>query len=97
MLTKTDQGQGGAQALEDGLALGIILCGASTPLEIERRLEIYYNLRHRRTSVIQILSNAGSDQTGLVSDELRQYLTEEEIPSKYRAVNTKSVHILTFK
>ncbi|KJK76577.1 hypothetical protein H634G_08165 [Metarhizium anisopliae BRIP 53293] len=77
------QGQGGAQGLEDGLALGIILCGAETPAEIERRLEVYYTTRHRRTSVIQILSNVGADQADLVRDQLRQYMSDDEIPRDY--------------
>lgn len=82
VLTETDQGQGGAQGLEDGLALGIILCGAKTPAEIEKRLGIYYKTRHGRTSAIQILSNVGFDQSSLVSEELLQYMSDEDIPSK---------------
>ncbi|KHN94840.1 Aromatic-ring hydroxylase-like protein [Metarhizium album ARSEF 1941] len=82
------QGQGAAQGLEDGLALGIILCGAKMPSDIERRLEIYYATRHRRTSVIQILSNVSSDQTSLVSDELRHYMREDEIPRDYQSIIT---------
>ncbi|EXU95565.1 FAD-dependent oxidoreductase [Metarhizium robertsii] len=87
------QGQGGAQGLEDGLALGITLCGAETPAEIERRLEIYYTTRHRRTSVIQILSNVGADQADLVRDQLRQYMSDDEIPRKCGglAVHSKSI------
>ncbi|KID81763.1 Aromatic-ring hydroxylase-like protein [Metarhizium guizhouense ARSEF 977] len=77
------QGQGGAQGLEDGLALGIILCGAKTPAEIERRLEIYYTTRHRRTSVIQILSNVAADQADLVRDQLHQYMSDDEIPRDF--------------
>jgi salicylate hydroxylase len=91
MLTISDQGQGGAQGLEDGLALGIILCGANTKADIERRLNIYYKIRHGRTSVIQILSNAGSDQTHLVSDELLQYMSEESVPSELRALGQNRV------
>lgn len=77
----TDLGQGGAQGLEDGLALGAVLHGASTPAEIEARLDIYHRVRHKRASVIQILSNVGQEQSHLVHDELRQYLAENEIPS----------------
>lgn len=80
------QGQGGAQGLEDGLALGIILCGAETPQDIRERLDIYYSTRHRRTSAIQILSNVGADQTRLVSDELRQFMSEEEIPTDFLSI-----------
>ncbi|OAA39346.1 Aromatic-ring hydroxylase-like protein [Metarhizium rileyi] len=80
------QGQGGAQGLEDGLALGIVLCGAKTPAEIEERLDIYYTSRHTRTSAIQVLSNVASDETGLVSDELRRYLSEDEIPRDFQSI-----------
>ncbi|POR39508.1 3-hydroxybenzoate 6-hydroxylase 1 [Tolypocladium paradoxum] len=75
------QGQGGAQGLEDGLALGVALHGASTPEEIEKRLNVYGRVRYNRASAIQILSNVGLDQSELVRDELRQYLADDEIPT----------------
>lgn len=77
-----DQAQGGAQSLEDGLALGITLYGASGPRDVEERLEIYERVRRHRASVVQILSNVGQDQIGLVGDELREYLKGDEIPSR---------------
>ncbi|KAJ3491338.1 hypothetical protein NLG97_g5607 [Lecanicillium saksenae] len=77
----TNQAQGSAQALEDGLALGIVMCGASSRDDVEKRLEIYGNVRRARTSVIQILSHAGQDQARLIHEELRKYLPEDEIPT----------------
>lgn len=76
-----DHAQGGAQALEDGLTLGIVLHGASTPDKIETRLDVYARVRRRRASVIQALSNVGHDQTALVRDEGRPYMADDEIPT----------------
>lgn len=67
-----DQGQGGAQGIEDGLALGIALCGATAD-EVKDRLEIYENVRRKRASAIQILSNAGVDQIQYIAKEILQY------------------------
>ncbi|KAL3963074.1 hypothetical protein ACCO45_000078 [Purpureocillium lilacinum] len=78
-------GQGGAQGLEDGLAIGIVLHGASSPSEIEKRLGIYDQVRCKRASAIQILSNAGLEQFDLVQHELRQYLEPDKIPSEEHA------------
>lgn len=77
-----DQGQGGAQGLEDGLVLGIVLHGAKTPEEVEKRLQLYVDVRRNRASSIQILSNVGQDQSHMVRQELLQFMKEEEIPSK---------------
>ncbi|KAK0671452.1 putative salicylate hydroxylase [Cercophora samala] len=74
------QGQGGAQGLEDGCVLGIVLHGASTPGDIERRLEIYEKVRKNRASAIQILSSVGMDQGHLVLNNLESYFPEGEVP-----------------
>ncbi|KAK4174192.1 putative salicylate hydroxylase [Triangularia setosa] len=74
------QGQGGAQGLEDGCVLGIVLHGASTPAEIENRLEIYEKVRRNRASAIQILSSVGMDQGHLVLNNLEPYFPEGQIP-----------------
>ncbi|KAK3392895.1 FAD binding domain-containing protein [Podospora didyma] len=74
------QGQGGAQGLEDGCVLGIVLYGVSTPEEIENRLKLYEKIRRNRASAVQILSNVGQDQTHLVSDELKPFMEESVIP-----------------
>lgn len=82
MLTQVDQGQGGAQGMEDGLVLGIVLHGAVTAADIKARLAIYQEVRRSRASVIQILSNVGQNQSGLVKDELAEFMPEEKQPSK---------------
>lgn len=81
------QGQGGAQGLEDGLVLGMVLHGASrdTAGDIEERLAVYDAVRRNRASVVQILSNVGQDQCHLVREELSKYLPEDKIPSKSSA------------
>lgn len=77
-----DQAQGGAQALEDGLVLGIVLHGATSSDEIERRLGVYDAIRRNRASVIQILSNVGQDQIHLVHGELGKYMAAKDFPSE---------------
>ncbi|KAK3330755.1 FAD binding domain-containing protein [Apodospora peruviana] len=76
------QGQGGAQGLEDGCVLGIVMYGSSDdPEEIKRRLELYEQIRRNRASAIQVLSNVGQDQSHLVYEELKQYMEEKDIPT----------------
>ncbi|PHH78131.1 hypothetical protein CDD82_3183 [Ophiocordyceps australis] len=74
-------GQGGAQGLEDGLVMGIVMHGASSVKDIEARLAIYDKVRRNRASAVQILSNVGMDQAELVAQHLRPYLDSDDIPS----------------
>lgn len=74
--------------MEDGLSLGILLSGATTTEDIEKRLGIYERLRIPRTSVVQILSNAGQDQSDLIKDELVKYLP----PGKVLCKSLHSIH-----
>lgn len=87
----TDQAQGAAQGIEDGVALGALLKGAS-PEDVEERLRLYEKVRRNRASIIQILSNVGQDQWQLVEEELEGYLNKDEIPSK-RCQNSPSVNV----
>ncbi|KAK7751978.1 hypothetical protein SLS62_006121 [Diatrype stigma] len=66
--------------MEDAAALGIVLQGVSSPREIEKRLDLYQDIRRNRASAIQILSNVGSDQCHLVHDDLKEFLAEPDIP-----------------
>ncbi|KAH8651130.1 FAD binding domain-containing protein [Xylariales sp. PMI_506] len=68
------QAQGGAQGMEDAVALGMVMSGA-TANQIEERLDIYQNLRKSRASVIQIRSNEGVSLS-----QLAQYMDEKDIP-----------------
>lgn len=71
--------QGGAQGVEDAVALGVVLYGATTRDDIQKRLQIYQEVRIKRASVIQILSNMGADHSVSV-DDLREYLDDEQMP-----------------
>jgi salicylate hydroxylase len=79
---KADQGQGGAQALEDGVALGIVMHGVTDASDMKSRLAIYEKVRRNRASAIQKLSNIGQDQVRMIGHELAEYMSPEEIPSK---------------
>lgn len=68
------QGQGGAQGIEDGIALGISLSGATSE-DIQERLAIFEKARRHRASAIQVMSNAGVDQAERVAREVAQYVS----------------------
>ncbi|CBF80359.1 hypothetical protein AN8349.2 [Aspergillus nidulans FGSC A4] len=80
-----DQGQGGAQAIEDGAALGEIFAGVQDPLtkdEIHDRLKVFEKVRLRRVSAMQILSDAGQDRVFEVRERAQQYMPEGvKVPS----------------
>ncbi|KZL66792.1 salicylate hydroxylase, partial [Colletotrichum tofieldiae] len=73
------QGQGGAQGIEDGVALGIALAGAETK-DVESRLRIYEAIRRNRASVMQIFSNAGQEEPELIREEAAKYIPAENVP-----------------
>lgn len=82
MLNKdVDQGQGGAQAIEDGVAIGITLSGANRD-QIVQRLEVYEKIRKSRASAMQIFSNAGQDEAEKIREEAAKYIQVDTIPSK---------------
>ncbi|KAI9375044.1 FAD/NAD(P)-binding domain-containing protein [Aspergillus egyptiacus] len=73
------QGQGGAQAIEDAAALSEIFTDLPATVskeEIRNRLEVYEKVRLRRTSAMQILSNAGQDQAWRIRERAQQYMPE---------------------
>lgn len=83
----TDQGQGGAQSIEEGAAIGVLLRGlhADSPHLaelIEQRLQTFEVVRRKRASLMQIFSNAGQDEAEKVRDEATKLLREdrEEAP-----------------
>jgi salicylate hydroxylase len=67
--------------MEDGLALGLVLHGATDTSQVEERLAIYERVRRNRAASIQILSNFGYDEA--VPDELVDFLEGRPVPSKY--------------
>ncbi|KAB5530379.1 hypothetical protein GE09DRAFT_1252548, partial [Coniochaeta sp. 2T2.1] len=78
------QGQGGAQGIEDGVALGIALCGAK-PDDVEDRLRIYESVRRKRASAVQLLSNAGVDQVEYLEGEILQYM--DKVPKNVHEIH----------
>ena len=86
----SDQGQGGAQSIEDGAALGILLsrmprpdvssamssstAAAALDALIARRLRAFESVRRNRASVMQIYSNAGQDEADKVQDDVARFL-----------------------
>lgn len=77
-----DQGQGGAQAIEDSVALGISLTGC-TPEALEKRLQIFEEVRMKRASVMQIFSNAGQDEPEKIHVEASKFIPADTVPSKF--------------
>ncbi|KAK1977169.1 salicylate hydroxylase [Colletotrichum cereale] len=73
------QGQGGAQAIEDGAALGIALAGAGAK-DVESRLRVYGDIRRNRASVMQIFSNAGQEESELIREEAAKYMSADTVP-----------------
>ena len=58
----TFQGQGAAQSIEDGAALGILLGHMEDESCIADRLRLYDDLRVRRTSIAQLVSRRPPDK-----------------------------------
>ncbi|KAK2630263.1 hypothetical protein QTJ16_001083 [Diplocarpon rosae] len=73
------QGQGGAQAIEDSVALGIALVGC-TPSNLEKRLRVFEGLRMQRASVMQIFSNAGQDEPEKIRLEAARFIPTASVP-----------------
>lgn len=64
------QGQGGAQAIEDGVTLGVLLPLGTTPSQIPDRLKLYVEARYDRATLVQQFSRqmafktSNSDKVG---------------------------------
>jgi len=74
--------QGGAQGIEDGLALGLVMHGATDASQIEERLVIYEKIRRNRAASIQVLSNFGYDESHeTIAKELSGLLEGRAVPT----------------
>lgn len=106
ILYHLDQGQAGAQSIEDGAAIGILFsrmpqipkdCPADLDAEIARRLSAFEDVRKARASIMQIYSNAGQDEAEKIRDEATRFLGPGvKVPSQYpRRCNWCTVKRLT--
>jgi salicylate hydroxylase len=89
-----DQGQGGAQAIEDAGALYTIfngLVGQPTEKDIRDRLKLFETVRLKRASAIQVFSNAGQDEAEKVEQRAKPFMAEGQhipkIPAEYMEHN----------
>lgn len=73
--------QGSNQAVEDGVALGIVLNG-SNEAEIKTSLLEFETLRKNRTARIQILSSVRAGREAEVQERLSKYL-DSDVTSKF--------------
>ena len=96
-----DQGQGGAQSIEDGAAIGILFKNipknlidsqASLEAEISKRLSAFEDVRKIRASVMQIFSSAGQDEAEKMRDEAMRFLGPGvKVPGEYPRRCTKLI------
>ncbi|KAH6997374.1 monooxygenase [Ilyonectria destructans] len=74
------QGQGGAQSLEDGAALGALFPANTTVDQIPRRLELYNKLRYGRAVTVMFMSKINDERRGEMMDDLRKFVPDAELP-----------------
>ncbi|KAH6664859.1 salicylate hydroxylase [Halenospora varia] len=81
------QGQAGAQAIEDGTALGIALsnCPDNTAETIGERLKVFERIRKNRASALQIFSSAGQDETEKMAEEAAKIIGKENVPREFHS------------
>ncbi|KAJ9647095.1 hypothetical protein H2201_007562 [Coniosporium apollinis] len=82
-----NQGQGGAQAIEDGAALGLLLSNLPDAREVPRRLKLFQEIRKTRAAAMQIFSNAGQDEAEKIQKEARAYVKGPIPKMKRYAIN----------
>jgi len=69
------QGQAGAQALEDGAALAVMLSQLQSCDELPQRLKLFEQVRIKRASALQIFSSVGQDQVHRIQEEAQPYVS----------------------
>ena len=89
-----DQGQGGAQSIEDGAAIGILFSrlppfttADDLDKKIAERLQGFESVRKDRASAMQIFSNSGQDESEKIRDEAMKFLKDgATVPSESPSV-----------
>ena len=72
--SRTVQGQGGGQAIEDGAALGVLFDQLHDKGAIEDRLQLFEQVRRNRGSALQILSSTNPPASQSIRDAAAEYL-----------------------
>ncbi|EAA64698.1 hypothetical protein AN2593.2 [Aspergillus nidulans FGSC A4] len=80
ILTSEDQGQGGAQSIEDGAALGAIFAPDTTPVQVPKLLAVYNKTRYDHSITVMIMSQKPNERRAEMLDELRRYVPDAQIP-----------------
>ncbi|KAI3553089.1 FAD dependent oxidoreductase [Colletotrichum abscissum] len=75
------QGQGGAQGIEDGVALGVCLSNSTSKDDVIKRLEVFERIRRNRASVVTIFSNAGQEEAEKIKEAASEFIPVERIPA----------------
>ncbi|SLM37504.1 Monooxygenase, FAD-binding [Lasallia pustulata] len=78
------QGQGGAQAIEDGQALELIFYSfpnSPSAAEVGNHLTLFERVRKDRASTMQIYSSAGQDEAAKIQAAAREYVKNGKIPT----------------
>jgi hypothetical protein len=90
-LLNLDQGQGGAQAVEDAAALGRMLKDVK-PEDVAEQLKVVERIRKNRASAITIFSNHAQDEASKIQKEAALYVTGS-MPSRvfltFTLINSK--------
>lgn len=84
LATFKDQGQGGAQAIEDAGALSIIFSNLPPDADlasIQSRLQLFQRVRINRASLMQIFSNAGQDESWKIKERAQKLLGDANLPT----------------
>ncbi|KAH5319261.1 hypothetical protein HBI12_113530 [Parastagonospora nodorum] len=74
------QGQGGAQAFEDAAALGTLLTADVRPEDIERRLQLYMDVRYKRAVTVLFMSRVGYEHREATMEDLKRFVPDAEMP-----------------
>ncbi|OLN94136.1 3-hydroxybenzoate 6-hydroxylase 4, partial [Colletotrichum chlorophyti] len=75
------QGQGGAQAIEDGVALGVCLSNIASADEVPERLQVFEQIRRNRASAVTIFSNAAQDEAEKIREAASEFVPLDRIPT----------------
>ncbi|KDN69152.1 putative FAD dependent oxidoreductase [Colletotrichum sublineola] len=75
------QGQGGAQAIEDGIALGVCFSNVTSEAEVPERLKVFEGIRRNRASAVTIFSNAAQDEAGKIREAASEFVPIDRIPT----------------